>query len=369
MKKAKKLLGLILTFVFVLTLANLNPNVAKAESYTYQVKILIGNNEDASFISEGVDSLKAKYGDERVSVKDDVLKIDELKYGEEIDIRVDQLIQISPNAKTGNTKYYLSGLRVSGGDTIVTQATKDADGNRAVNLNGTVEGDEDYVVAYGVGSTIPYTVKYVDADGNALAPDDIYWGTLGEIVLVPARHIDNYYPDALYRTTSSGLKENTVFTFQYTKNNGRVVYIDETTYSSDTVYGEPVYEYQYVNRGTRTADGGRTTRPAAGGGNGAANADANAGEDNAEAGDGNDGAGADETTIEDEQTPLDVIDIDDPDTAKHGETAKDNFRRNMIIGILIAIIAVVIILIALLVANKKRKAVIAKVEEKKDAKE
>ena len=362
MKKAKKLLGLILTFVFVLTLANLNPNVAKAESYTYQVKILIGNNEDASFISEGVDSLKAKYGDERVSVKDDVLTIKELEYGEEIDIRVDQLIQISPNAKTGNTKYYLSGLRVSGGDAIVTQATKDADGNRAVTLNGTVEGDEDYVVAYGVGSTIPYTVRYVDADGNALAPDDIYWGTPGEIVLVPARHIDNYYPDALYRTTSAGLKENTVFTFQYTKNNGRVVYIDETTYSSDTVYGEPVYEYQYVNRGTRTVDGGRNTRPAAGG-NGAANA----GEDNAEAGDGNDGA--DETTIEDEQTPLDVIDIDDPDTAKHGETAKDNFRRNMIIGILIAIIAVVIILIALLVANKKRKAVIAKSVKKEDTKE
>ena len=367
MKKAKKLLGLILTFVFVLTLANLNPNVAKAESYTYQVKILIGNNEDASFISEGVDSLKAKYGDERVSVKKDVLKIDELKYGEEIDIRVDQLIQISPNAKTGNTKYYLSGLRVSGGDTIVTQATKDADGNRAVTLNGTVEGDEDYVVAYGVGSTIPYTVRYVDADGNALAQDDIYWGTPGEIVLVPARHIDNYYPDALYRTTSAGLKENTVFTFQYTKNNGRVVYIDETTYSSDTVYGEPVYEYQYVNRGTRTADGGRTTRPAAGGGNGAANAEGDNAD--ADAGDDNGDAGAGQTTIEDEQTPLDVIDIDDPDTAKHGETAKDNFRRNMIIGILIAIIAVVIILIALLVANKKRKAVIAKVEERKDTKE
>ena len=367
MKKAKKLLGLILTFVFVLTLANLNPNVAKAESYTYQVKILIGNNEDASFISEGVDSLKAKYGDERVSVKDDVLTIKELEYGEEIDIRVDQLIQISPNAETGNTKYYLSGLRVSGGDTIVTQATKDADGNRAVTLNGTVEGDEDYVVAYGVGSTIPYTVRYVDADGNALAPDDIYWGTPGEIVLVPARHIDNYYPDALYRTTSAGLKENTVFTFQYTKNNGRVVYIDETTYSSDTVYGEPVYEYQYVNRGTRTADGGRTTRPAAGGGNGAANAEGDNAD--ADAGDDNGDAGAGQTTIEDEQTPLDVIDIDDPDTAKHGETAKDNFRRNMIIGILIAIIAVVIILIALLVANKKRKAVIAKVEEKKDTKE
>ncbi|PHU35901.1 hypothetical protein [Pseudobutyrivibrio ruminis] len=367
MKKAKKLLGLILTYVFVLTLANLNPNVAKAESYTYEVKILIGNNEDASFISEGVDSLKAKYGDECVSVKDDVLTIKELEYGDEIDIRVDQLIQISPNAETGNTKYYLSGLRVSGGDTIVTQATKDADGNRAVTLNGTVEGDEDYVVAYGVGSTIPYTVRYVDADGNALAPDDIYWGTPGEIVLVPARHIDNYYPDALYRTTSAGLKENTVFTFQYTKYDGKVRYIDETTYSSETVYGEPVYEYQYVNRGTRTTDGGRTTRPAAGGGNGAANADANAGEDNAEAGDGNDGA--DETTIEDEQTPLDVIDIDDPDTAKHGETAKDNFRRNMIIGILIAIIAVVIILIALLVANKKRKAVIAKSVKKEDTKE
>ncbi len=366
MKKAKKLLGLILTYVFVLTLANLNPDVAKAESYTYQVKILIGNNEDASFISEGVDSLKAKYGDECVSVKDDVLTIKELEYGEEIDIRVDQLIQISPNAETGNTKYYLSGLRVSGGDAIVTQATKDADGNRAVTLNGTVEGDEDYVVAYGVGSTIPYTVRYVDADGNALAPDDIYWGTPGEIVLVPARHIDNYYPDALYRTTSAGLKENTVFTFQYTKNNGRVVYIDETTYSSDTVYGKPVYEYQYVNRGTRTTDGGRTTRPAAGG-NGAANAegdnaDADAGEDNGD-------AGAGQTTIEDEQTPLDVIDIDDPDTAKHGETAKDNFRRNMIIGILIAIIAVVIILIALLVANKKRKAVIAKSVKKEDTKE
>lgn len=367
MKKAKRLFGLILTFVFVLTLANLNPDIAKAESYTYRVNIRIGNNEDASFIDDGVASLKAKYGDEQVSVNDDVVTISGFNYGDEIDVSVDKLIKVSPNAKTGNTKYYISGLRVSGGDTIVTQATQDAAGNRAVNFNSTVKGDEDYVVAYGVGSTIPYTVKYVDADGNALAPDDVYWGTLGEIILVPARHLDNYYPDALYRTASEGLKENTVFTFQYTKYNGKVNHIDETTYVSDTVYGEPVYEYQYVNRGTRTVDGGRNTHPA--GGNGGANAggddaDADAGEDNGDGGD------ADQTTtIEDEQTPLDVIDIDDPDTAKHGETAKDNFKRNMIIGIMIAIVAIVIILIALLVAHNKRKAVIAKVEEKKDTKE
>ena len=63
MKKAKRLFGLILTFVFVLTLANLNPDIAKAESYTYSVNICLGNNKDASFTSEGIDSLKAKYGD------------------------------------------------------------------------------------------------------------------------------------------------------------------------------------------------------------------------------------------------------------------------------------------------------------------
>lgn len=372
MKLAKKLLGLILTLVFVLSLANLDSVVAKAESYTYRVKICIGNNADAHFTSEGIDALKSAYAG-RVEYTDgsDELVINGFKYDESVDADVLGLIAIDPNAETGNTKYYVSGLRVSGGDTIVTTQKKDADGNRQVTLNRPVKGDEIYVVAYGVGSTIPYTVKYVDEAGNALLADDTLYAAKGEVVLVPAKHISGYYPDALYRTASDGLKDDTTFTFVYKKYDGSVVTIDDTTVSESTVYGEPVYEYQYRNSGTRTTNGGTTNnRPANGGNGGAGNADANAADGNNANGDNGNGNGeGDGTTIADEETPLDIIDIDDEETAKHGETRKDKLVRKMIICILIAVIAVVSILVALLIAYKKRKGVVAKVEEKKDTKE
>lgn len=365
MRAFKKTLGLFLTLVFVITLANLNPIIAEA-SYTYQIKIALGNNADASFDSSAVDALKADLGSDRVSVDGDVLKITGWNYNDTYNFDVDALVKVKANEITGERKYYVAGLRVSGGDALVTSPTKGSDDNNNVeaSANITVTGDETYVVAYGVGTVIPYTVKYVDESGNALLEDDTLYAAKGEVVYVPAKHIDKYYPNAYYLTDSTGLKADTVFTFIYKKYSGSTKVIDETSYSSSTVYGNPTYEYQYRNSGTNTTQEGTTNNRGNGG-----NAGGNAGDADNAGGEG-DGAGAgDDTTITDGETPLDVIDISDEEVAKAGGTPKDNFIRNMIVGIIIAIIAVLTILIALFVAEKKRRAQLVRTNDNNEDEE
>ena len=149
------------------------------------------------------------------------------------------------------------------------------------------------------------------------------------------------------------------FIFYYTKGNGTVV--EESTtevITSSTETGDAEYSYETISRNTEHRPGGVTTIGNAG--NGGANAN-DADNGNAEGGDEANQAGDDTTTIEDEETPKDVIDIDDEEVAKTGG-AKERFVRNMIIGIIIAIIAVVSILVALYVAEKKRKKEIVKTQ-------
>ncbi len=363
MRAFKKTLGLFLTLVFVITLANLVPINAEA-SYTYRIKIALGNNADASFDSSAVDALKADLGSDRVSVDGDVLTITGWNYDDTYNFDVDALVKVKANETTGERKYYVSGLRVSGGDSLVTSPTKGSNDNNNVeaSANITVTGDETYVVAYGVGTVIPYTVKYVDESGNALLEDDTLYAAKGEVVYVPAKHIDKYYPNAYYLTDSTGLKADTVFTFIYKKYSGSTKVIDETSYSSSTVYGEPTYEYQYRNSGTTTTTEEGTTNNRGNGGN----AGGNAGDADNAGGDGDDAGAGEDTTITDGDTPLDVIDISDEEVAKTGGTPKDNFIRNMIIGIIIAIIAVLFVLITLYVAEKKRRAHVVRTNDNND---
>ena len=352
MKFSVKISGMLVAAAFSTLLFSSQSIQAKADAYTYQVKISLGNNEDAYFDEAVVADLQSKYS---VTASEDELVIDKLEYNDTLSLTADSLVKIKPDETTGQSKYYVSGLRVSGNDTVLKN---DSLANLAVT------SDETYVVAYGVGSTIPYTVAYVDGDGNALLPEDTLYAAKGEVILVPAKHVNGYYPDALYRTASKGLKEDTVFTFVYSKYTGEVTYVEDTTYSSSTEYGEPTYEYQYTTRngGNDNAGGqGNAGRNAAGNaGNGAAAGD------NAGAGDAADGA--DEETAEeivDDEVPLDVIDIDDEQVALAGGT-KDPLVRNMIIGIIIAIIAILIVVFTLIVANKKRKTEIARVQDKKN---
>ena len=381
MKRFNKVLGLILTLIFTLGVFAYTPITAEA-SYTYRIKILLGNNENAYFDEDGVASLSAAgYQVEYPVIRKtdgkeltNQLIISGLGYNASVTFNIDSLIKIdNTEAEANGTKYYVKGLRISGANDVLS-----TDSNK--NLTLSVTGDESYVVAYGVGATIPYTVRYVDKDDNQLLDDDTLYAAEGEIIFVPSRHISGYTPDAYFKTASKGLKKDTVFTFVYTKGEPTIIYNEEIVdvETTETVDGgtDYDYEYQYVDGGTTvvTTDGGTTSSTATetittqepgtvSNRQETANNDANAA-----GGDGQDAEMAqdnDSTTIADDNTPRDVIDIDDEETAKAGGK-RDVFIRNMIIGIIIAIIAIVSILVALYIADKKRKRELAKVQTHKE---
>lgn len=387
MKILKKAFSVIFTLAFLLSVFAVDSTVVNAtevtteettteatttqetttvSTYTYRIKISLGNNANAYFDDTAVAELGKTY---TVSKSGKNLVISELDYGDDVTFNFGNLIKVkTDNAETNTSKYYVKGLRVAGSDDLVK------DTNKSVTLH--VVGDESYVVAYGVGNIIPYIVRYVDEDANELLPEETLYAAEGEVVYVPARHIKGYVPDYYYRTASKGLKKDTVFIFEYHK---RVIgeeteVIEKTEESSSTIEGDPEYEYEYEyidggSTGTTTTGGGNTTVTTQnnGGGNGGtvnnrADGDGGADAGNADAGAaGNDGGEA----IEDGNTPGGILDIDDEEVAKAGGT-RDTLIRNMIIGIIIAIIAVASILVTLYIANKKRKQELVKVEKHDD---
>ncbi|SES97708.1 hypothetical protein SAMN02910413_1490 [Pseudobutyrivibrio sp. C4] len=336
-------------------------------TYTYRIKISLGNNANAYFDDTAVAELEKNYT-VSLSSSGKNLVISELAYDSNVTFNFGDLIKVkTDNTETETSKYYVKGLRVAGSDDLVK------DTNKSVTLH--VKGDESYVVAYGVGNIISYTVRYVDEDENELLPDETLYAAEGEVVYVPARHIKGYVPDYYFRTASNGLKKDTVFTFEYHK---RVIgeeteVIEKTETSSSTVEGDPEYEYEYEyidggSTGTTTGGGNTTvtTQNNGGGNGGTVNNRADAG-DGAGAGDADAGAAGNDggETIEDDNTPGGILDIDDEEVAKAGGT-RDTLIRNMIIGIIIAIIAVASILVTLYIANKKRKQELVKVEKHDD---
>ncbi len=369
MKQLQKLLTSVLSLtVIVAALAFTSITANAEEGYGYTIKIVLAgsSNEGASFLS--VDELissgyltverdgSSSYNAEVVG---DTLEISGLKYNDRITFNASSAITLNPKDEEGNPldykKYYVKGLRIAGTDTVISKTSFD------------VYEDITYVVAYGVGDIVEYQVNYVDESGNKLIESTTGYSAAHQELYVPYRYISGYYPNA-YNIYTSSLKSPAdngdkpfEFTFVYKKGSGsstEVLYDTETT-SSSTVQGDTEYSYQTVRRSA-----GGTTRYNRGNGGGAAGGAAGGADDGAGAGDA---AGADDTTtIADDDTPQDVINIDDEQTALAGQ-AKDHFMRNMIIGIIIAIIAVSTILVTLIIANKKRKQELAKVQpEKRD---
>ena len=152
------------------------------EEYTYTVRFFSG--------AQGTID-----GKEMVSHK-------KLHYGERVTFSQRQV------ALHDGSKYYVKGIRESG-----------KDNNTAVSTSSfPVEGDMDYVVVYGLlGNAVAYTVNYVDAAGNTLAPSETYYGNVGDEPVVAFLYIEGYQPQA-YNLTGT-LKENAadnVFNFVYT---------------------------------------------------------------------------------------------------------------------------------------------------------
>ncbi len=367
MKYTKKLLGFFLTLAIVFGMVLSTPITAEA-NYSYRVKISLGNNQNASFSEEYINELKGKYTIDEEKTTDRTLVIKDLAYSNSLELDAKKLITITANED--DTTYYVKGLRVAGSEALQGSGT---------DVTYQVTGDETLVVAYGVGTTVPYTIKYQDVDGNTLLEDEIRYGAVGEVLKVPARHFDGYKPDAFFKTNSAGLKagvlkqdeegkdyveDGTEFVFKYKKYDPQIIYEEQVE-----------YEYQYSTTTTETNNGGTTTVVRRNGGTAGNQQGGTRNTNEGNAGGNEDNAGdnaapeepAGDETIAEEETPLDVIDIDDEEVAKVGER-KDTLVRNMIIAIIIAIIAVVSILIALYVANSKRKAQIVKSENKDNKK-
>lgn len=104
------------------------------------------------------------------------------------------------------SKYYVKGIRESGKD------------NNTVYYNDFyVEGDRDYVVAYGIlGDAVAYTINYEDTSGRSLAPSETYYGNVGDRPVVSYLYIEGYQPQAynLIGRLSENAADN-VFTFVY----------------------------------------------------------------------------------------------------------------------------------------------------------
>ena len=243
MKKLKRLFGFSLIMTMLCSL--ISPIWVRAEEYTYQISIIRGGTEEigAGFVSDMSDSLTIVSASDEVSVssnKDSVI-IKGLKYNDQISFNPKSAVEISDDS---NDKYYVKGMRISGSNDVVSESTF------------SVTKDNSYVVAYGVGAVVPYTVKYLDGAGNALAQQNTFYGAIGDEVYVPYKYIDGYIPNALNLHTAS-LKENDEFVFTYTKasSGGQTIYNTTTSTSYGVVEGEGQMTYQFVPAAVREVAG------------------------------------------------------------------------------------------------------------------
>lgn len=140
-----------------------------------------------------------------------VIVMEGLRYGQQVSFS-NSMVTVENSGK-----YYVKGIREAG-----------KDNNTVSRSSFPVTGDADYVVAYGIlGDAVAYTVNYEDNNGNPLQPDDgygnllpsseVYYGNVGDRVIVAYRQVVGYQPQAynLSKTLSENAAEN-VFTFVYT---------------------------------------------------------------------------------------------------------------------------------------------------------
>ena len=173
-----------------------------AGEYTYTVTFYPGNH--GTFAGTGGVSVGGgNASDASVSMEGQAIKVRGLKNGDIVSLNA----ALSGTMVLGEgSRYYVKGIRLSGRD----NNTVDASAFR-------VEGDRDYVVAYGIrGDMVSYVVNYQDEAGNALAESQNYYGNVGDKPVVAFRYVEGYEPMAynLTKTLVSNEAEN-VFTFVY----------------------------------------------------------------------------------------------------------------------------------------------------------
>lgn len=304
MKMWKKIMTAVLAGSLMLGISMVSM-AAEPEGYKYTVNFSAGNH---GTFENGTDEIIQK----------------DLPAGSTVSFTAQTAVTLEENSK-----YYVKGVRLSGRDNADVMATLTID---------KVEKDEAYVVVYGIkGNQVSYTVKYQDAKGKELAPDEVFYGNVGDKPVVAYKYISGYRPKALglTKTLSENEAEN-VFIFEYTgaaEGSGGTKYVDGPT----TI----IYNDRYV--------------PGTGGAG--AGGQANDEEDEGTAGQGTgeetpDGAAGEESTqpqeivdLDDEETPLGEIDL---------EEAKEGLPMAGMLTLLGVCVAALIALVILLMRLKKR---------------
>ena len=194
----RHLLGLFSTLAALALLAALAP-AALAEEYTYSVTLSAGRQ--GTVTGGGVTVEGSNYTQTSDGT---TIKLSGLHKGARVTFQAGDAARLNDD-----TKYYISGIRLSGRD----------NNTRAADPSFIVDGDADYVVAYGIrGDMVEYTVQYQDEDGNALADSRTYYGNVGDEAVVAYLYVEGYRPlnFNLSKVLSANSADN-VFTFVYTQ--------------------------------------------------------------------------------------------------------------------------------------------------------
>lgn len=224
------LLGLFSTLAALALLVVLAP-AALAEEYTYSVTLSAGRQ--GTVTGGGVTVEGSTYTQTSDGT---TIKLSGLHKGARVTFQAGDAARLNDD-----TKYYISGIRLSGRD----------NNTRAADPSFLVDGDADYVVAYGIrGDMVEYTVQYQDEDGNALADSRTYYGNVGDEAVVAYLYVEGYRPlnFNLSKVLSANGADN-VFTFVYTQIlEDEVIIVDGgTTVTNGGTTG--------TDRGTSVTDG------------------------------------------------------------------------------------------------------------------
>ncbi|MBE5918431.1 MAG: hypothetical protein E7272_01180 [Pseudobutyrivibrio ruminis] len=340
MNKIRKIGSSLLMILFMICMT-MTISVKVEAGYTYKVSFIIGGtgDEGASFKTDYGSYLNVSNPEAEISVTADCVTVKNLKYNDEISFNPKDAVKIE-KADSEAAKYYVKGCRRSGDNASSNQSAF------------SVKKDDSYVIAYGVGTVVPYQVKYLDEKGSSLAESVTYYGGAGEEVYVPYKYIDGYTPKVNNYHIES-LKENQVIEFTYTKAkapSGTTTYINDSRTEYSTVKGQDSIIYQPTENQTPVDEGGvinnRETTP-------------NANPQNTV--DQNDEEADNVEEIQDESTPAareDIVDIPDEDTAKGILDNKAEqafmFKYSLLIAIL-GVALVLIFVVAAIQANKEKR--------------
>ena len=204
----KKSLAAMLALAIVLLLGTLS-----AAAYGYELSVSPGNGQ--------------------LDEKQDIIKVD----GEDLTATatsgsttvtvggVNHEITRMPDGEAPeSSKYYMRGLKIAGEDndlvfdgTIdVNDVPKSSQGDAIVAKYS--KKDTELVIAYGLKSEmVEYTINYTNAaTGEALAPTETHYGTIGSDPIISYLYVDGFLPNAYAATkTLSSNKDDNVFTFWY----------------------------------------------------------------------------------------------------------------------------------------------------------